>query len=72
LFDDASSDEEEEDKQVYIPTNIDIDEIKINLYHAKNRYWPQLTSPSSLLLCLLDPRYKSLFFIIFDKWFTTE
>ncbi|CAG8803503.1 30781_t:CDS:2, partial [Racocetra persica] len=60
LFDDDISDEEEkEDEQAYTPINIDLDKIKSNLSNAINYYWPDLTSPSSLLPSLLDPRCKN-------------
>ncbi|CAG8760162.1 11506_t:CDS:1 [Racocetra persica] len=74
LFDDndVTTDEEEENEQVYTLISIDIDEIKNNLYNAMNHYWSNLTSPSSLLPSLLDPRCKNLSFVSFAKWFTTE
>ncbi|CAG8821040.1 15862_t:CDS:1, partial [Racocetra fulgida] len=56
----------------YTPISIDIDEIKNNLYNAMNHYWPNLTSPSSLLPSLLDPRCKNLSFVSFPERFATE
>ncbi|CAG8848297.1 21600_t:CDS:2, partial [Racocetra persica] len=61
LFDDDTSDKEEENEQDYTPISINIDEIKNNLHNAINYYWPNLTSPSSLLPSLLDPRCKNLY-----------
>ncbi|CAG8506168.1 7745_t:CDS:2, partial [Scutellospora calospora] len=49
-----------------------INEIKNNLYNTMNYYWPNLTSPSSLLPSLLDPRCKNLSFVSFAERFTTE
>ncbi|CAG8837695.1 14984_t:CDS:1, partial [Racocetra persica] len=71
LFEDATIDEEEE-VQTYTPISIDLDEVKSILYNAISHYWPDLTTPNSLLPCLLDPRCKSLTFVTFDEWFATE
>ncbi|CAG8740827.1 11671_t:CDS:2, partial [Racocetra persica] len=66
LFDDDIN------EQAYTPINIDLDEVKSNLSNAINHYWPDLTSPSSLLPSLLDLRYKSLSFVTFAERFATE
>ncbi|CAG8697944.1 375_t:CDS:2, partial [Racocetra fulgida] len=65
-------DEEEEEKQAYAPINIDIDEVKNNLYNAMNHYWSNLTTPKLLLPSLLDPRCKNLSFVSFAERFATE
>ena len=73
-FDDGSNEEENQDDDINKPviTFGLLDAVKSNLYMNMKKYYPTLVTAEVLIPSILDPRFKSLDFVLSEQKIMTE